>query len=283
MRALLIDTHLHLDDAEFDHDRAAALARARLAGVGGFVVSAVDRAGFARALRLAETTPGVFPALGIHPFRVNAASEADLAALDDLLGQGRCIAVGEIGLDRYAPGFDAARQQAFFIAQLELAWKHGLPVILHSRRAQDAVLAALRRTNVAGGIAHAFNGSFQQARAFIALGFKLGFGGAMTFPGSRRIRRLASELPLETIVLETDAPNMPPVWDTGRRNEPVNLRRYAETLAVLRGLTPEEVITATSENAQNILHIKIMTPDIPGKDGGGGGGDGESWRWSTVL
>ncbi|MDR0702146.1 MAG: TatD family hydrolase [Azoarcus sp.] len=252
---MLIDTHIHLDAAEFDHDRAAALERARRAGVGGFVVPAVDRAGFARALRLAGTTPGVFPALGIHPLRVDAASVADLAALDDLLGQGCCVAVGEIGLDHYAPEFNAARQQAFFMAQLELARKHALPVILHVRRALDAVLAALRRANVTGGIAHAFNGSFQQAGALIALGFKLGFGGAMTFPGSRRIRRLAGELPLEAIVLETDAPDMPPVWGRGGRNEPGNLALYAETLARLRGLAPEAVIAATTINARKILRL----------------------------
>jgi TatD DNase family protein len=252
---LLIDTHIHLDAAEFDHDRAAVLERARLAGVGGFVVPAVDRPGFAGVLRLAETTPGVFPALGIHPLRVDAASEADLAALDDLLGQGRCVAVGEIGLDHYVPGVDAARQQAFFIAQLELARKHGLPVILHSRRAQDAVLAALRRADVVGGIAHAFNGSFQQAAALIALGFKLGFGGAMTFPGARRIWRLAAELPLDAIVLETDAPDMPPAWGRGGRNEPENLLLYAETLAGLRGLASESLIAASTGNAKKILRL----------------------------
>jgi TatD DNase family protein len=269
---LLIDTHLHLDAVEFDHDRAAVLERARLAGVGGFVVPAVDRAGFTGVLQLAETTPGVFPALGIHPLRVDAAAEADLAALDDLLGQGGCVAVGEIGLDHYAPGFDAARQQAFFIAQLELARRHALPVILHVRRAQDAVLAALRRIKVVGGIAHAFNGSLQQAGAFIALGFKLGFGGAMTFPGSRRIRRLAGELPLEAVVLETDAPDMPPAWRRGGRNEPANMRRYAETLAGLRGLSLDEVIAATSVNACNILGLAGTAKAFPGKDADGGDG-----------
>jgi TatD DNase family protein len=132
-----------------------------------------------------------------------------------------------------------------------------LPVILHVRRAQDAVLAALRRTKVVGGIAHAFNGSFQQAEAFIALGFKLGFGGAMTFGGSHRIRRLASRLPLESIVLETDAPDMSPAWAAGGRNEPENIRRYAEILAELRGLSFEEVARATSANARAALGKRL--------------------------
>jgi TatD DNase family protein len=250
---LLIDTHLHLDAAEFDADRAAVLERARATGVGGFVTPTVERAGFARTLALAGMASDVFPALGIHPLYAGRASEADLAALDALLGQGVCVAVGEIGLDHYAPGVDAARQSAFFVAQLELARRHGLPVILHVRRAQDAVLAALRRVRVAGGIAHAFNGSLQQAGAFIALGFRLGFGGAMTFPGARRIRRLAAELPLTAIVLETDAPDMSPAWGLGARNVPENLRRYAETLAGLRGADVTDVISATGANARAAL------------------------------
>ena len=250
---MLIDTHIHLDAPEFDADRAEVIARARAAGVGGFVVPAVDRAGFARVLALKASTPGVFPALGIHPLFVEQARDADLAALDETLGQGGCIAVWEIGLDFHETGVDAARQRAFFTAQLDIARRHGLPVILHSRRAVDAALAALRRAKVAGGIAHAFNGSFQQAGALIALGFKLGFGGAMTFPGSRRIRGLAAGLPLEAIVLETDAPDIPPAWGRGGRNEPENLARYAETLGGLRGISVADVIAATSKNARAVL------------------------------
>lgn len=253
--SVLIDTHLHLDAVEFDPDRAALLARARAAGVGEFVVPAVDREGFARVLALAGTTSGVFPALGIHPLYVDRADETDLDALDALLAEGRAVAVGEIGLDHHVPGLDAARQQTFFTAQLGLARRHGLPVILHVRRALDAVLAALRRTRVAGGIAHAFNGSFQQAEAFIGLGFKLGFGGAMTFDGSRRIRRLAAELPLDAIVLETDAPDMPPVWARGERNVPENLLRIAEVLAGLRNLPLEEIVQTTSGNARAVLAL----------------------------
>jgi len=252
---VLIDTHIHLDAPEFDADRAEVIMRTRATGVGGFVVPAVDRASFARVLALKASTPGVFPALGIHPLFVEQARDADLAALNETLKQGSCVAVGEIGLDFYEAGVDAVRQRAFFAAQLDIARRHGLPVILHSRRAVDAVLAALRRVKVAGGIAHAFNGSFQQARAFIALGFKLGFGGAMTFPGSHRIRKLAAELPLETIVLETDAPDIPPAWGQGRRNEPENLAHYAETLSDLRGMAAADVIAATSENARAVLKL----------------------------
>jgi TatD DNase family protein len=252
---LLIDTHLHLDAAEFDADRAAVLAQARAGGVGGFVVPGVDRAGFARVLALAAREPDVFPALGIHPLYVNAATDDDLAALDHLLAQGACVAVGEIGLDHYVAEFDAARQEQFFLAQLGLARHHGLPVILHLRRAVDDVLKALRRIRVCGGIAHAFNGSLQQARMFIELGFKLGFGGAMSFPGSTRIRRLAAELPLEAIVLETDAPDIAPAWARGERNVPLNLARYARILAGLREMALADIIKATTTNARAALAL----------------------------
>jgi TatD DNase family protein len=252
---VLIDTHLHLDAAEFDADRAARLAEARDAGVGAFVVPAVDRAGFAAILALAAREADVFPALGIHPLRVDAASAADLDLLDELLGRGNCVAVGEIGLDRHVGVPERALQWKFFTAQLGLARAHRLPVVLHTRRAVDETLAALRKARVGGGIAHAFNGSFQQARAFIDLGFKLGFGGAMSFAGSTRIRRLAAELPLETIVLETDAPDMAPAWARGERNNPANVRRYAAILAELRGMEAEEVSRATSANARAVLAL----------------------------
>ncbi|GHT98459.1 deoxyribonuclease [Betaproteobacteria bacterium] len=252
---MLIDTHIHLDAAEFDADRAAVLAQARAGGVGGFVAPAVERAGFARVLALAEREPDVFPALGIHPLYVDAATDADLAALDHLLAQGRGVAVGEIGLDHFVAGFDAARQAQFFLAQLDLARRHGLPVILHLRRAVDEVLEALRRVRVCGGIAHAFNGSLQQAQMFIGLGFKLGFGGEMSFPGSTRIRRLAAELPLDAIVLETDAPDIAPVWARGERNVPVNLARYAGILAGLREMALADIIKTTTTNARAALAL----------------------------
>ena len=162
-------------------------------------------------------------------------------------------AVGEIGLDHFVADLDRERQLRFFTAQLGLARRHGLPVILHVRRAIDPILRELRRTRVCGGIAHAFNGSRQQAEAFIALGLRLGFGGAMSYEGSTRIRELARSLPLESIVLETDAPDIPPAWARGERNLPQNLARYARILAELRGIEPEEVIETTGRNLVETL------------------------------
>lgn len=247
---MLIDTHCHLDAAEFDTDREAVYAAAKVgAGETALVVPAVERANFATVSSLCREYPGCFPAYGIHPLYVAKARDEDIAVLDDWLGRDECVAVGEIGLDDYVPERDETLQAQYFVAQLELARRHELPVILHVRRAVDKVLAQLRRIRVPGGIAHAFNGSRQQADEFIKLGFKLGFGGAMTFTGSRRIRELAATLPLESIVLETDAPDIPPAWKEGGRNTPADLRRIAETLAELRGMSLEAVAAATTHNA----------------------------------
>ena len=252
---MLIDTHIHLDAAEFDPDRAALLAAARAAGVAGFVVPAVDVASCARVAALAAVEPDVRYALGIHPLYVNQAAPEALDRLEAQLAAGGAVAVGEIGLDHFVPGADRALQEHFFLAQLKLARHHGLPVILHVRHAVDAVLKALRRIEVQGGIAHAFNGSRQQADRLVAMGFRLGFGGAMSFTGSRRIRALAAELPLSALVLETDAPDMPPAWAPGRRNEPAALARYADILAGLRGIPRAEVVAATGRNAHAALAI----------------------------
>jgi TatD DNase family protein len=247
---LLIDTHIHLDAAEFDADRDRVIEAARAAGVGCFVVPAVDAASFARVAALSATHPDVHHAYGIHPMYVLNARDEDLELLDVHLAQGDALAVGEIGLDFFVRDIDPAIQEHFFVAQLKRARAFGLPVILHVRRAVDVILKHLRRNEVCGGVAHAFNGSRQQADAFLALGFKLGFGGAMSFDGSTRIRALAAELPLDAIVLETDAPDIPPAWAQGRRNDPANIARFAAILAGIRGMPLEEIIDATSNNAR---------------------------------
>ncbi len=258
-----IDTHCHLDAPEFDADRAAVVARARAAGVSQMVLPAVGAFDFETVRTLAHQH-GFAYALGIHPLYVMQAGEQDLTLLAQLLERHRddprLVAVGEIGLDFFVPGLDAARQDFFYTAQLKLAQRFELPVILHVRRSADLLLRGLRRSNVSGGIAHAFNGSHQQAQAFVALGFRLGFGGTLTYERSQQIRRLAAELPAEALVLETDAPDIPPHWlyktaeqrqagaATGR-NEPAELPRIAESLAALRGWTAEQTATLTFANA----------------------------------
>ncbi len=266
MPAMWTDTHCHLDAPEFDADRDAVVARARTAGVAQVVVPAVEASNFDTVRALAQQH-GLAYALGIHPLYTGRAQVADLQRLREALqahrDDPRLVAVGEIGLDHFVPGLDPKQQEVFYGAQLELAREFDLPVILHVRRSADSLLKHLRAIKVRGGIAHAFNGSEQQAQTFVDLGFKLGFGGAMTFERALQIRRLAQALPLEAIVLETDAPDIPPHWlyrtaaqraaGESSRNEPFELPRIAATLAELRGLSLQELAAATSSNAQVAL------------------------------
>ena len=250
---MLIDTHCHLDAAEFDADRDAVYAAAMAAGVGRIVVPGVTvNRNFRPKSTIAEY-PACVEAYGIHPLYVDQSSLEDLPRLRGWLQQAPPVAVGEIGLDFYVAGLNTERQTHYFVEQLKLAREFDLPVLLHVRRAVDPVLKQLRRIGVRGGIAHAFNGSRQQADEFIKLGFVLGFGGAMTFDGSTRIRELAKTLPLESIVLETDAPDIPPAWLNRGRNSPAELPRIADTLAELRGLSRNDVVAATAANARRIL------------------------------
>jgi TatD DNase family protein len=256
-----IDSHCHLDAAEFDADRAAVADRARAAGVTRLVLPAVEIANLERVRELARAQDGAY-ALGIHPLYTGRARDGDLdrlrQALEDHRDDPRLVAVGEIGLDFFVPGFDAARQTQFYLAQLGLARDAGLPVILHVRRSADALLAGLRRVGVAGGIAHAFNGSTVQAEQFVERGFRLGFGGALSFDRALRIRALAASLPATAIVLETDAPDIPPQWlyrsaaeraaGARSRNEPAELPRIAAVLAGLRGWSVEETAARTAAN-----------------------------------
>lgn len=253
---MLIDTHCHLSAPEFGGQYAKILHAAEAAGVSELVVPAVERREFAAVRELCERYPACRPAYGIHPIFVESASEDDLAALRATLSDGQAVAVGEIGLDFFIEHHDKERQAHFLVAQLGLAREFDLPVLLHTRRAVDATLALLRRHKVRGGIAHAFSGSAQQAAEFIKLGFKLGFGGAMTYPRATRLRELARTLPLSCIVLETDAPDMAPEFvPPGDPNLPEYLPRIAQTLASLRGLPPDEIARITTDNALAVLPL----------------------------
>ena len=265
-----IDTHCHLDAPELAADLELLRQRAREAGVRHCVLPAVAAAHF-EGLRALAHRLGDSYALGIHPLYTPQAESGDLELLAQRLAQWaddpHLVAVGEIGLDGFVPGLDMARQQSFFREQLRLARRCGLPVILHVRRSADLLLAGLRE--IGGrtgwqGIAHAFNGSLQQARAFVGLGFKLGFGGALTYERALQLRRLAVELPLEALVLETDAPDIPPHWLyrtaaeraaglSQGRNSPAELPRIAAVLAALRGMAPSELAEATTRNARQAL------------------------------
>ena len=250
-----IDTHCHLDAAEFAADRDVVAAAAVAAGVKKIVVPAVAVQNFSAVRDCGQRYPSCVAAYGIHPMYTPRAGEDDLLVLREWLVRERPVAVGEIGLDYFVPGLDPVRQQHFFVEQLKLAREFDLPVLLHVRRAVDPVLQALRRSGVRGGIAHAFNGSRQQAEIFIALGFKLGFGGAMTWPRATRLRELAAALPADSIVLETDAPDIPPVFVGQGRNSPEYLPRIAATLAELRGIPVAAVADLSRRNAESVLPL----------------------------
>ena len=250
---MLIDTHCHLDAIEFDADRDAVVARAGAVGVTRIVVPAVERANFDTVAALCRQTPGCSPAYGIHPMYVDRAHPEDLEALREILRRGNPVAVGEIGLDLFIAERDDERQEYYYVEQLKIAREFDLPVVLHVRRAIDPILKLLRRIRVPGGIAHAFNGSRQQADEFIKLGFKLGFGGAMTWPRATHLRELAATLPLESLVLETDAPDISPSWLGKGRNEPAELAAIAREIAMLRRMETPALIAATAANAKAAL------------------------------
>ena len=260
---MLIDTHCHLDAAEFDTDRDAVASQAKQAGVQMIVIPAVEPKNFQSVIALSRQHPHCCYALGMHPMYVQNAGPSHIKQLSDLVEQtlrseNKLVGIGEIGLDFFVSARNETEsreiQEYFFAEQLKIAKQFDLPVILHVRRAVDEVLKHLRRTKVRGGIAHAFNGSPQQAQEFIKLGFKLGFGGAMTYSRALKIRELAKTLPLEAIVLETDAPDIPPEWlGTKGRNQPQELAKIAQVLADLRGIPVSQIIEITSKNACDIL------------------------------
>ena len=265
-----IDTHCHLDATEFGDGQAALVHDAQAAGVGRIVVPSVARINFDAVRQLCGRSPACAPAYGIHPMYTGNATPGDLDVLHGYLREHHPVAIGEIGLDFFIEPHDRIRQEYFFVEQLKLAREFDLPVLLHIRRAQDTVLKHLRQfygsrgpstrlrtgpsAELRTGIAHAFNGSQQQAGEFIKLGFKLGFGGAMTHPRATRLRELAATLPLSSIVLETDAPDIPPAFlQNGEPNKPEYLPRIAQTLADLRGMPLEEIAHVTTENACSVL------------------------------
>lgn len=257
---MLIDTHCHLDFPDFDPDREAVIRRARSAGVSRIVVPSITVDNLDRVLQLCGTDSQLYPALGLHPcFKHDP--ENDLNLLDEALSraQGNVVAVGEIGMD-FRPAYTSPEQlraqERVFEGQLQLARTHALPVLIHAVKAHDQVLKRLRQYALPrGGIVHAFSGSEQQAGEYAKLGFKLGFGGALTHARAHRLHRLAETLPLEWLVLETDAPDMPLQGHRSERNEPCRVADVAAFIAELRGIDTAEVSAATTAVASGLLQL----------------------------
>lgn len=251
----LIDTHCHLDFPEFDADRDTILEHCRKHGISKIVVPGVMQQRWSSLLQLCSNTPGLFPAFGLHPMFLDAHKPEHLKLLEEQISQCRPVAIGEIGLDFMLRDSDKTRQKYYFEAQIEIAGNAKLPVLLHVRKAHDEVIKTIKQSGVHSGIAHAFNGSIQQAEKYIELGFKLGFGGTLTYKGSKKIRALAKALPAEAIVLETDAPDMVVEAHRGERNSPEYLPMILASLAKVREVADDELAQQTSDNARTIFRF----------------------------
>ncbi len=257
---MLVDSHCHLDAAEFDPDRGAVVSRARDAGISRQIVPAVDAAGWPKLREVCAGDAGLFPAYGLHPMLLAQHRREHLGVLREWIVRERPLAIGECGLDYFVEDLDRDAQQPYFDAQLRLACEFDLPVIVHARRAVDAVVAAIRRVSRESdgnlrGVVHSFSGSLQQAEQLWEAGFMLGLGGPVTYPRAKRLRGLTATMPIEYLLLETDAPDQPDAGIRGQRNEPARLASVLAAIAQLRDEAPERIAEATTQNAERLFRL----------------------------
>lgn len=252
---MLIDSHCHLDAAEFDPDRAQVVARAAAAGVARQIVPAITAASWPKLREVCAAATGLHPAYGLHPMYLSDHQAPHLAELREWIERERPVAVGECGLDYFVEGLDPAQQSFYFDGQLALAREFDLPVIVHARRAVDAVLSAVKRVGGLRGVVHSFSGSPEQARQLWQMGFLIGLGGPVTYDRANRLRGLVATMPLEYLLLETDAPDQPDAGIRGQRNEPARLAAVCDTIAALRGVDPNEVAKTTTKNAERLFGL----------------------------
>ena len=258
-RNALFDSHCHLDFDDFKADRSSTLKLCQQAGIRHICIPGISERNWNKLLQLTATPDlpvNLYPALGLHPYYLDEHKEYHLDTLSQLLMERReeISAIGEIGLDYALTNTNKEKQAFFFEQQLDLAQQYQLPVIIHARKSHDQVLKQLRKRRLeSAGIIHAFSGSQQQAEQYIELGFKLGFGGGITYERASKTRKLAASLPLEAIVLETDSPDMPLYGFQGERNSPVQLVLIARTMAELRDIEVSTLINRTTQNSFDIL------------------------------
>lgn len=251
----LIDSHCHLDFQDFDADRQQVLDRCKTLGLTHIVVPGVSHDSWPQLIAICRKHPMLKPALGLHPMFMAQHQHSHVAALETAIKQHQPLAIGEIGLDFFLPGQDKQAQTDLFEKQIRLAEAFDLPVILHVRKAHDEVLKVLRQHNVRGGIVHAFNGSMQQAEHYMKLGFLFGVGGALSYPRAQKLQKLFRDLPLDNIVLETDAPDMPLAGHQGERNSPERIPEILQKLAEVRQQTEAAIAAATTANCQRVLQL----------------------------
>ncbi len=253
---LLVDSHSHFDVAAFDRDRESVHARALAVGVVHQVVPAIDAEGWPKLRDVCTRYRGLHPAYGLHPMYLDAHRSEHLHALRDWIERERPVAVGECGLDFFVDGLDPDEQQRYFDAQLRLAREFDLPVIVHARRAVEAVIIAIRRVGGLRGVVHSFPGSTEQAGQLHKLDFLLGIGGPVTYERAKRLRRIVAAIPIDQLLLETDSPDQPDADHRGQRNEPALLTRVLDVVAELRGVPSAEVAAATTANAERLFNLK---------------------------
>jgi TatD DNase family protein len=254
----MIDSHCHLDSAEFNADREAVIERAIAAGVEHMLAIGTGDGppDLEAGLRLAEKQPAFFATVGVHPHDAAKATADDFKRLADLLAHPKVLAVGEIGLDYHYDFSPREVQQSAFIQQMEIAASAGKPIVIHTREAWDDTLALIEQhwaPHGIGGIMHCFSGGPREARRALDLGFYLSFGGIVTFPKALAVQEAAKSAPRDRILIETDAPYLAPVPKRGKRNEPALIVHTARKLAELRGESYEELCDATTENFRRLL------------------------------
>lgn len=253
----LVDSHSHFDAAEFDPDRAAVHARAIAAGVTRQVVPAIDAAGWPKLKSVCAGFPGLFPAYGLHPMYLESHRAEHLDELREWIEREKPVAVGECGLDFFVEGLDAGMQQLYFDGQLRLAREYDLPVVVHARRAVDAVIAAIRKVGGLRGVVHSYSGSAEQAAQLHKLGFLLGIGGPVTHERANRLRGIVAAMPMEQLLIETDSPDQPGAAHRGERNEPAFLPEVLDVIAGLRAIEPDELAAATTANAERLFGLPM--------------------------
>ena len=255
----LVDTHVHLDGAAFTDDRVAVIERAAAAGVAAMIVPAVDRRSWSAIRKLCGEHRALFPAFGLHPMYLAQHAPEHVQALPSWLDAGPAVGIGEIGLDFHVAGLDHALQRDYFVRQLLLARERQLPVIVHARGALDEVTLTMRRIGGLRGVVHSFSGSEQQARQLWQLGFHLGIGGPVTYARAQRLRRIVAQMPIEYLLLESDAPDQPDADHRGQRNEPARVATVLNCVAALRGESAAAIAAATSTNARQLFDLPSPT------------------------
>jgi len=255
-----VDTHCHFDFPPFIGDEVPSIDRAARAGVDAIIVPAIEAAYFERVLDLARRHDALYAALGLHPIVIEHHLDEHLDRLDAVLqtAENKLVAIGEIGLDLYRENPQFERQQTILDAQLRLAKRHDLPVILHSRRTHDKLAMHLKRIDLPRrGVVHGFSGSLQQAQRFIELGYHIGVGGTITYPRASKTRDVMARLPLSALLLETDAPDMPLNGFQGQPNRPEQAARVFTTLCELRPEPAAVIADALLENTRTLFGITL--------------------------